>query len=135
MAAPGPDADAVAKAHAIYTPAMLNFYDLVVHGLSNPLAWGCPTRRLIELYRANLSANHLEAGIGTGFFLDRVNGVKFDRLVLLDINEKCLGRASRRLARFSPGVCQANLLARIPRKRSASTVWDSLMCCIACRAA
>jgi hypothetical protein len=117
MAAPGPDADAVAKAHAIYTPAMLNFYDLVVHGLSNPLAWGCPTRRLVELYRANLSANHLEAGIGTGFFLDRVNGAKFDRLVLLDINENCLGRASRRLARFSPGVCQANLLARIPRKK------------------
>jgi hypothetical protein len=115
MAAPGPDEDAVARAHAIYTPAMLNFYDLVVHGLSNPLAWGCPTRRLIELYRANLSANHLEAGIGTGFFLDRANGAPFDRLVLLDINENCLGRAARRLERFSPSLCQANLLARIPR--------------------
>jgi Methyltransferase domain len=115
MAATGPEADAVAKAHAIYTPAMLNFYDLVVHGLSNPLAWGCPTRRLIELYRANLSANHLEAGIGTGFFLDRANGTKFERLVLLDINQNCLDRAARRLARLGPSLCRANLLARIPR--------------------
>jgi len=114
MAALGPDADAVEKAHAIYTPAMLSVYDLVVHGLSNPLAWGCPTRRLIELYRSNLSANHLEAGIGTGFFLDRANGAKFDRLVLLDINQNCLARAARRLARFGPSLCQANLLARIP---------------------
>ena len=110
-----PDTDAVAKAHAIYTPTMLNFYDLVVHGLSNHVAWGCPTRRLLELYRANLSANHLEAGIGTGFFLDRADGAKFDRLVLLDINQNCLDRAARRLARFDSDLCQANLLARLPR--------------------
>ncbi|MGE5260651.1 MAG: class I SAM-dependent methyltransferase [Actinomycetota bacterium] len=115
MAALQTDAEAVAKAHAIYTPAMLTVYDLVVHGLSNHLAWGCPTRRLIELYRANLSANHLEAGIGTGFFLDRANGVRFERLVLLDINQNCLDRAARRLARLSPNLCQVNLLARIPR--------------------
>jgi hypothetical protein len=114
MAALQTDAEAVAKAHAVYTPAMLTVYDLVVHGLSNHLAWGCPTRRLLELYRANLSANHLEAGIGTGFFLDRANGAKFDRLVLLDINQNCLDRASRRLARFDPSLRQANLLAPIP---------------------
>jgi len=109
------DADAVAKAHAIYTPTMLTFYDLVVHGLSNHLAWRCPTRRLLELYRANLSANHLEAGTGTGFFLDRADGAEFDRLVLLDINQNCLDRAARRLARFRPSLRQANLLARLPR--------------------
>ena len=108
-------ADAVAKAHAIYTPAMLSVYDLVVHGLSNHLAWRCPTRRLLELYSANISANHLEAGTGTGFFLDRARGPAFERLVLLDINQNCLDRAARRLARFRPSVRQANLLARLPR--------------------
>ncbi len=107
------DEAAVARAHAIYTPAMLSFYDLLVHGLSNHLAWSCPTRRLLDLYRANLSANHLEAGIGTGFFIDRAGPPRFDRLVLLDINRNCLDRAARRLARFAPRLCQANLLARI----------------------
>lgn len=109
------DVDAVAKAHAIYTRAMLSVYDLVVHGLSNHLAWRCPTRRLLELYSANLSANHLEAGIGTGFFIDRADGAEFERLVLLDINQNCLDRAARRLARLRPSVRKANLLARISR--------------------
>ncbi len=92
---------------------MLSVYDLLVHGLSNHLAWRCPTRRLIELYRANLSPNHLEAGVGTGFFLDRAGERSFDRLVLLDINRNCLDRAARRLTRLGPSLRQANLLAPI----------------------
>jgi hypothetical protein len=106
------DADAIARAHAVYTPSALAFYDLVVHGLSNRFAWRCPTSRLVGFYADNLSANHLEAGVGTGLFIDRV-GTSFDRLVLLDINENCLSRASRRLARYRPTVHQANLLAPI----------------------
>ena len=86
-----PGADAVAKAHAVYTPFTLAFYDLIVHGLSNRFAWRCSTARLKALYAANLSANHLEAGVGTGLFIDSVadrvaaNGNR--RLTLLDINE------------------------------------------------
>jgi hypothetical protein len=103
-------ADAIARAHAVYTPFGLSIYDVVVHGLSNRLAWHCPTSRIIALYEANLSANHLEAGVGTGLFLDRA-GKGFDRLVLADINEACLDRAARRLVRFRPQRLQANLLA------------------------
>lgn len=105
------DEDAIAKAHAIYTPSMLSIYDVLVHGLSNHLAWRCPTRKLIDLYRTNLSANHLEAGVGTGYFLDRAGKSDFDRLVLLDINRDCLARAEQRLARFKPAFHEANLLA------------------------
>ncbi|MGH6736186.1 MAG: methyltransferase [Methyloceanibacter sp.] len=104
------DPRAIARAHAIYTPLMLSFYDVLVHGLSNRYAWKCPTPRLLSLYEANLTANHLEAGVGTGLFLDRA-GAEFDRLVLLDINRNCLARAARRLARFAPTTCEANLLA------------------------
>jgi ubiquinone/menaquinone biosynthesis C-methylase UbiE len=108
-----PDATAVAKAHAIYTPFMLSIYDLLVHGLSNHLAWRCPTRRLTELYRSNLSANHLEAGVGTGYFLGQAGDERLGRLVLLDINRHCLERAGRRLARFKPALYEVNLLAPI----------------------
>jgi hypothetical protein len=104
------DPDAVTRAHAVYTPSALAFYDLVVHGLSNRFAWRCPTARLHGLYAANLSANHLEAGAGTGLFIDRAGRASFDRLVVLDINRHCLDRAARRLARFSPQRVQANLL-------------------------
>jgi len=87
-------------------------FTTLVHGLSNRFAWRCPASRLVGIYEANLSANHLEAGAGTGLFIDRA-GAGFDQLVLLDINEHCLARAGRRLARFRPTVCQANLLAPI----------------------
>jgi len=103
-------ADAIARAHAVYTPFALSFYDAAVHGISNRLAWRCPTSEIVALYEGNLSANHLEAGAGTGLFLDRA-GVSFDRLVLADINVHCLDRAARRLARFRPQRLQANLLA------------------------
>jgi hypothetical protein len=108
-----PDAISIAKAHAIYTPAMLSIYDLLVHGLSNHVAWRCPTRRITKLYRANLSANHLEAGVGTGYFLDKTGDARASRLVLLDINRHCLERAAGRLARFKPELYQVNLLAPI----------------------
>ena len=108
-----PDEAAIAKAHAIYTPLMLSIYDVLVHGLSNRLAWRCPTRRLLDLYRTNLSADHLEAGVGTGYFLDRAGDSRLDRLDLIDINRHCLDRAGRRLARFKPALHEVNLLAPI----------------------
>lgn len=107
------DPDAIAKAHAIYTPSMLRIYDGLVHGLSNRFAWRCPTRRLIQLYSDNLSAQHLEAGVGTGFFIDRADPARFDRLTLLDINPHCLDRSAERLARYRPVLREANLLASV----------------------
>jgi hypothetical protein len=108
-----PDATAIAAAHAIYTPFMLSFYDRLVHGLSNRFAWRCPTERIIGLYRDNLSSRHLEAGVGTGFFIDRANPAGFDELTLLDINRHCLARSAQRLARYHPLLCETNLLAPI----------------------
>jgi hypothetical protein len=110
---PPPDETAIAKAHAIYTPVMLSIYDVLVHGLSNSLAWRCPTRLLLDLYRRHLSADHLEAGVGTGFFLDGAGPPRFNRLALADINRHCLDRAGRRLARFKPALYEVNLLAPI----------------------
>ena len=113
-------ADAVAKAHAVYTPFTLAFYDLIVHGLSNRFAWRCSTARLKSLYAANLSANHLEAGVGTGLFIDSVAdrvAAQPRRLTLLDINESCLERAMDRLQRFKPDALQANLLEPLPGER------------------
>ena len=115
-----PDTDAVAQAHAIYTPFTLAFYDLIVHGLSNQFAWRCSTARLKALYEANLSANHLEAGVGTGLFIDSVaerGAAGSRRLTLLDINANCLKRAMDRLQRFNPDALQANLLEPLPAER------------------
>ena len=113
----------IARAHAVYTPLTLSSYDVLVHGLSNSFAWKCPTECLLELYRNNLSANHLEAGVGTGLLIDRSGVPAFDRLVLFDINRHCLERAARRLARFRPELVQASLFDPLPRM---GQVFDSI---------
>lgn len=109
-----PDAAAVAAGHAIYTLSSLRAYDLIVHGLSNRFAWRCPTALLQAYYRANLADGHLEAGVGTGFFIDRAKRASFRRLTLLDINPACLAVSARRLARYSPHTVQASLFDVLP---------------------
>lgn len=117
-----PDADAIAAGHAVYTPGALRFYDLAVHGLSNRLAWGCPTSVLEAHYRAHLTDNHLEAGVGTGFFLDRAGRAVFRHLTLLDINANCLARSASRLARYHPDLMQASLFEPLPVERRYESV-------------
>jgi hypothetical protein len=109
-----PDAAAVAAAYAVYTPLMLRVYDRLVHGISNRYAWRCPTERLLDLYRTNLSLRHLEAGVGTGFFIDRADPPRLDYLALLDINRHCLARSGEGLARYQPVLREANLFAALP---------------------
>jgi hypothetical protein len=104
------DENAVARAHAVYPPFALSIYAVLVHGLSNRFAWRCPTQRLVELYRDNLSSEHLEAGVGTGVLLDRAATSRLKRLVLLDANRNCLDRSTLRLARFNPELHQVDLL-------------------------
>ncbi len=60
----------VAAGQAIYTPGMLNLYDLRVLWISNRFIWKCPTLRLLALYDRRVMANHLDVGVGSGYCLD-----------------------------------------------------------------
>jgi hypothetical protein len=64
-------ADQVLAGQALYTRPMLAVYDLAVLGLACRCLWGCPARHILELYDRSVSANHLDVGVGTGYFLDR----------------------------------------------------------------
>jgi hypothetical protein len=73
--------------------------------------WQCPTKRTLSLYASHLSANHLEVGVGSGYFLDRsCFPAPVPQLALLDINHHCLRHTASRLARYAPIVFQANAL-------------------------
>lgn len=96
---------------ALYSPFILSLYDVGVHGLSNALAWGCPTRELIELYNANVSARHMDIGVGTGLLLDRCRfPVSAPSIALVDLNENTLRFASERIRRYGPSAHMANAL-------------------------
>jgi hypothetical protein len=111
--APGVAPDAVWRGQAVYTPLILRVYDAWVLGFSNSLLWRCPTRRLLEQYARYLRPQHLEAGVGTGYFLDRSRFASAPHITLLDLNENTLAFSSRRLRRLSPRTLRGNLLEPI----------------------
>jgi len=99
------------RGYTVYTKRTLAFYDWWVLGFSNRFIWRCPTEKLVELYREHVSDNHLEVGVGTGYFLEHADDAAPERLVLLDANRACLDKACARLAdRADPEVFQVDVL-------------------------
>ena len=96
------------------TPAVLKVYDITVLGLSNSFIWQCPTPRLLAHYDQHISANHLDVGVGTGYFLDHCRFPSpVPRLALMDLNPNALKYAARRLARYQPELYLRNVLEPI----------------------
>lgn len=96
---------------AIYTKITLLFYDFWVLGVSNSLIWKCPTPVLLEQYNQLVTANHLDVGVGTGYFLDRCKFPSHSpRVALMDLNENSLGFTQERIARYTPEVYKHNIL-------------------------
>lgn len=99
---------------AIYTRRTLAIYDFLVLGVSNRFIWRCPTRRLERHYDAHVTANHLDVGAGTGYFLDRCRfPSSAPRIALMDLNPDALAFASRRIARYAPETYRRNVLEPI----------------------
>lgn len=90
---------------------MLALYDYVVLGFFCRFVWRCPSRHILGLYQSHITANHLDAGVGTGYFLDHCRFPSSQpRLTLLDLNPNSLEVATRRLVRYRPKTCRANVL-------------------------
>lgn len=86
----------------------------MVLGVSNRWIWKCPTPRLLAHYHKNVSANHLDVGVGTGFFLDKCPYPSpKPRIALMDLNQCALDFAARRIARYRPETYRCNALAPI----------------------
>lgn len=110
--------DQVEAGHAFYTKRTLAVYDAAILGFFSRLAWKCPARRIEQHYDKHITMNHLDVGVGTGYFLDHCRFESASpRLALMDPNVNCLAAASRRLARYNPEVYQANVLEPIPFDR------------------
>ncbi len=97
-----------------YSRAGLHFYDAGVLGISSRFIWRCPSGRVLDLYQANVSDNHLDVGVGTGYFLDRVQfSSPAPRLGLMDLNGNSLIHTAQRLIRYRPEIYQADVLTPI----------------------
>ncbi|ACL59844.1 class I SAM-dependent methyltransferase [Methylobacterium nodulans] len=126
-------ADRSHPGQAIYTRTTLALYDLVVLGISNTLVWRCPTREILRLYDHCVTDEHLDIGVGTGWYLDRCRFPSSrPRLGLLDLNPHSLRAASQRVARYRPEQYQADVLRpiAIPARPFGSIAMTYLLHCL-----
>lgn len=104
----------VAAGQAIYTQRALRAYDFVVLGVSNRFLWKCPTQRLVAHYNKHISANHLDVGVGSGYFLDHCRFPSHTpRVALMDLNQNTLDFTSERVARYQPETYLRSVLEPI----------------------
>ena len=112
---PTTESSSTRAGQAVYTPLALKGYDLWVLGVSNHWLWRCPTAKLRALYDRNVSANHLDVGVGTGYFLKHTQWpVTNPKVTLLDMNANSLASASQRIAHLSPKTINADVLQPLP---------------------
>ncbi|TNE75867.1 MAG: class I SAM-dependent methyltransferase [Gammaproteobacteria bacterium] len=109
-----PTAEQVNAGQAVYSRRTLSLYDLVVLGISNRYFWRCPTEKIANLYSRHLSVNHLDVGVGSGYFLDRCPFPSArPRVVLMDLNPNSLAFTANRIERYQPQTCLQNILEPI----------------------
>ena len=101
----------VEAGQAVYTKLVLSVYDWWVLGVSNRFIWQCPTQKLLQFYNKHVSANHLDVGVGTGYYLDHCQfPAAAPQLALLDLNPNSLETTTQRVARYKPVSYQHNVL-------------------------
>ena len=117
----------------IYRPALLSIYDLLIMKVLTPYVWRCHERHFAKLYRDEMSRNHADIGVGTGYFLDRCAYQPGEvRIGLFDLKQHCLDYTARRIARFQPEAyqCDAMRPIRVNAGRFDSIALGGILHCI-----
>jgi hypothetical protein len=106
-----PTEEQIQAGQAAYSKRALAIYDILVLGISNSFIWKCPSSRIEGLYNKHVSANHLDVGVGTGYFLDRCEfPPENSRVALMDLNPNTLDFTSKRISRYKPETYRHNVL-------------------------
>jgi 2-polyprenyl-3-methyl-5-hydroxy-6-metoxy-1,4-benzoquinol methylase len=106
----------IKKGHAVYTPIMLKLYKLWVLDISNQWIWRCPKAKQLEQFNKYLTANHLDIGVGTGYYLKSCTMPPQAKLSLMDLNPNCLNEAKQALLKkgITATTYQADIFKRQP---------------------
>ena len=85
---------------------LYNFWN--IH-FSNRFIWRCPNQHIINLYNSNITDNHLDIGVGAGYYLKHCKWQPNTLLSLLDINTNNLNIANNKLKHLNPTRYQADI--------------------------
>ena len=86
----------------IYTSSLLRIYDLIVLLISNTYIWRCSTKDvLLPFFREHLGRQHLDVGVGTGYFPANSHPPSDSEFTLVDLNRNSLETARARIDRPS----------------------------------
>ena len=95
----------------LYTKTKQAAYDWYDFGWSNRFVWRCPTSTLLNYFNRFLSANHLDIGVGSGYYLDHCEFKSSQpRIALVDLDARNLALASKRIQRYQPEAFQRDVL-------------------------
>jgi len=87
------------KGQAVYTPMMLKLYNLWVLDISNSWIWRCPKKFQLAQFNQYATVNHLDIGVGTGYYLKKCQWPDSAKVSIMDLNQHCLDKAKLMLGK------------------------------------
>jgi len=101
----------------VYSFKILEAYDAIV-SLNSKFFWGITFEEILDFYNQNISANHLEVGVGSGYYLRHCTFPNEKvRLELLDLNPVALEYCKQHLhEKYNPVTHEGNILEKLDIK-------------------
>ena len=86
-------------------------YDFGLYRFVSTYIWKYDSQKIIKSYKQNVSNNHLEIGVGTGYLIkNSIEPRESLTLTLMDLNESCLKKSAIELISYSPYQIKQNIL-------------------------
>lgn len=99
----------------LYTPLTLRLYDFWVLNITNTYGWRCPTNTvLLPFFQQNLNNNHLDVGVGTGYYLAESTVPPTTKVTLCDLNAHSLSAAEARFGREDTACLLHDIFKPLP---------------------
>ena len=97
----------------IYKPWVLRVYDIFVLFLSNRYIWKCHSKYQLKQYEKYTSNNHLDIGVGSGYYLSKHYAERPKEnvsITLADLNQNSLHFAENRIKKHNPALLQLDIM-------------------------
>jgi hypothetical protein len=122
----------IKKGQAIYTPILLKIYNVWVLDISNKWIWRCSKRIQLEQFNKYITENHLDIGVGTGYYLEQCQRPLQLKLSLMDLNPNCLNTTKALLHDCCPDIYLADIFKPQPSlsKKFSSISMNYLLHCL-----